>query len=145
MKYILLIIILITSVFGKQDFDNNKYQNEVYLRSFDVVLKENNQKTVWTLVLNKGTSYRFRLFEEIDGEVEKEKIVPQKDISLQLYDAYNPENDKPYGIANSKNLYTFDFNCPETAIYYVSISYGDSCAIEKINMIGMLYFIGKTK
>ena len=120
------------------------YQNEVCLRAFNTLLKDGNQKTVWTLVLNKGTFYRFRLFEQEGEGEEGTKKIPEKNVNLQLYDAFNPENEKPYGIADYQSQYTFDFNCEETAMYFVSINYSDS-VIENTNVVGILYFLGKTK
>jgi len=69
MKILLLITLFITFFLGNSNFENENYQNEVCLRAFTTLLKDGNQKTVWTLVLNKGTFYRFRLFEQ-EGEGE---------------------------------------------------------------------------
>ncbi len=144
MRTIFLTLLFLLLFFKDATRTNNG--SEVFLRQFITVLKENNAKTVWTLVLNKGTSYRFRLYENgVGADVLNNKRTPEQNIVMQLYDAYNAENINPYGIANKDSNFAFDFVCEESAMYYLSISYADTCLLNKINALGILYFLGKNE
>jgi len=140
MKFIFLLISFSTLFFGKINFGNQTFQEEIYLRDFYTTLKESNTQLKWTVVLNKGTNYRFRLFEHSGSASLMSKKIPEHDIFLQL-----SHNKDTLEIANNQNQFTFDFKCPKSAMYYVNIGYTDSCAIEKIYALGILYFLSKSK
>lgn len=119
---------------------NNK---AIYLRDFNTKLKpvrgsgESGQK--WTVVLNKGTRYRFNL---CTPEGFQDKVV------LTLYDSQHPEQSNPYASTNvdGKDVKSFDFTCQKTGMYYVSIRFKSKISdAQKSCAVGILSFVGKNK
>jgi len=115
----------------------------IYLRDFNTKLKRDKESeetgTKWTVVLNKGTNYRFTLCAP-DGVQDK--------VVLTLYDSDHPEN-KPYGSTfhneTKTDLKYFDFICAKSGMYYVSIRFKDGVGDKKTCAVGILSFIGKNK
>lgn len=117
-------------------------EKAIYLRDFNTKLKR--EKDVeetgmkWTVVLNKGTQYRFSLCAP-DGF--------QDLVVLTLYDSDHPENSKPWGStyvkATNQDLKSFDFICNKTAMYYISIRFKAGVGDKKACAVGILSFVGK--
>lgn len=118
--------------------------NAIYLRDFNTKLKkatgDEDSGTKWTVVLNKGTHYRFNL---CTPEGFDDKVV------LTLYDSQNPEFDGPYGSTwdkeSDKDYSSFDFVCQKSGMYYVSIRFKDEDEDKKTCAVGILSFVGKNK
>jgi len=116
----------------------------IYLRDFNTKLKkatsEEDSGTKWTVVLNKGTHYRFNICTPEDFE---DKVV------LTLYDSQNPEKTKPYASTWDRTANTditeFDFVCQKSGMYYVSIRFKDEDEDKKTCAVGILSFVGKNK
>ncbi len=109
-------------------------KNAIYLRDFNTKLKKEKSGrepgTKWTVVLNKGTKYRFILCTP-DGFEDK--------VVLTLYDSQHPET-KPW--ANTKvGRPIFDYMCRRSGMYYVSIRYRDSDQ-KKTCAVGILSYVG---
>lgn len=119
-------------------------EKAIYLRDFNTKLRrekgidETGMK--WTVVLNKGTQYRFSLCAP-DGY--------QDMVVLTLYDSEHPENTKPWGCTYDKTTKTdrksFDFICNKTAMYYISIRFKPNVGDKKACAVGILSFVGKSK
>ena len=119
-------------------------EKAIFLREFNTKLKrESNVDETgmkWTVVLNKGTQYRFSLCAP-DGY--------QDQVVLTLYDSEHPENSKPWASTYDKVAKTdrksFDFQCGKTAMYYVSIRFKPGMGDKKGCAVGILSFVGKSK
>ncbi|MCQ2975252.1 MAG: hypothetical protein MJ211_10660 [Bacteroidales bacterium] len=119
-------------------------EKAIYLRDFNTKLKR--EKDVdetgmkWTVVLNKGTQYKFSLCTP-DGF--------QDQVVLTLYDSEHPENSKPWGSTFDNSTKTdrksFDFLCNKTAMYYVSIRLKPGVGDKKSCAVGVLSFVGKSR
>jgi hypothetical protein len=107
------------------------------LRDFNTKLKKSHPDemsgTKWTVVLNKGTRYRFNL------------CTPEgnQDVLLTLYDSQHPEATAPYG--STKERDSFDFICKKSGMYYVSIRFKDEGEKKKTCAVGILSFVGKNQ
>ena len=119
-------------------------EKAIFLRDFNTKLKrESNVDETgmkWTVVLNKGTQYRFSLCAP-DGY--------QDQVVLTLYDSEHPENSKPWGTTYDKVTKTdqkhFDFICNKAGMYYVSIRFKPGMGDKKGCAVGILSFVGKSK
>ncbi len=120
------------------------YGKSLYLRDFNTKLKKPKKGatlsgTKWSVVLNKGTRYRFKLCTQ-SGH--KERIV------LTLFDAKHPEQT-PYvqtkTTSNPKTDNKFDFICTRTGTYYVSIRFKPGVAARKSCAVGILFWISKAQ
>lgn len=138
----------------------------IYLRDFNAKLKRSKpgkpmQAARFSVVLNKGTHYRFNLCNPTGAEDKS---------MLTLYDAKN-EYGKTYYSADevkSNNMtqlvqktyksdeYTieddggivlskFDFVCEKSGVYFVSIQFREKFMNEKGCAVGILSFVGKNK
>ena len=118
-------------------------EKAIYLRDFNTKLKREKDTDEtgmkWSVVLNKGTTYRFSLCAP-DGY--------QDMVVMTLYDSDHPENSKPWGSTFSKADNTdhpsFQFTCQRTAMYYVSIRFKPNVGDKKACAIGILSFVGKS-
>ncbi len=118
-------------------------EKAIYLRDFNTKLKRDaaDEETgmKWTVVLNKGTQYRFSLCAP-DGF--------QDQVVLTLYDSEHPENSKPWGSTYDKTTKSdrksFDFICNKTAMYYISIRFKAGEGSKKACAVGILSFVGKS-
>lgn len=116
----------------------------MYLRDFNTKLKKAKGSkpsgTKWSVVLNKGTHYRFNLCPQSGYE---DRVV------LTLFDARHPEDSKPYvrtkTTGNPKTNNRFDFICTSTGTYYVSIRFKPGMSAKKSCAVGVLSFVGKSK
>jgi len=112
--------------------------NAIYLRDFNVKLRK--QKTTeevapvekYSVVLNKGTKYRFNICSPTDSEG---KAV------LKLYDG-KKKLGSTYNVETGKDLSSFDIIINKSAIYYVSIEMLNG---EKGCAVGILSFVGKSE
>lgn len=119
-------------------------EKAIYLRDFNTKLKRDaaDEETgmKWTVVLNKGTQYRFSLCAP-DGF--------QDQVVLTLYDSEHPENSNAWGSTYDKTTKTdrksFDFICNKTAMYYISIRFKPTVGSKKACAVGILSFVGKSK
>jgi len=110
--------------------------NAIYLRDFNVKLKSKrsrdpgNPTARFSVVLNKGTRYRFNLCpdEESGGRAVLKLFDGKKSLASTYY--------------KGKDIPTFDFECKKSAIYYVTISMKDG---QKGCAVGILSFVGKTE
>jgi len=156
MKKITIILVLVFIFLGISNLANAQCKQQlvyscaalgdgaIYLRDFNTKLKkpsgEEDSGTKWTVVLNKGTQYRFTLCtpEGFDGEV-----------VLTLYDSQHPEKTDPYASTWDQDADTdvsqFDFKCEKSGMYYVSIRFKDEDADKKTCAVGILSFVGKNK
>ena len=113
-------------------------RNAIYLRDFNTKLKKikpgEASGTKWTVVLNKGTRYRFNICSPPGFE---SKVV------LTLYDSQHPEKTKPWGSTRDREV--FDFICKKSGMYYVSIRFKPEYGKKKTCAVGILSFVGKNK
>jgi hypothetical protein len=116
-----------------------KGRNAIYLRDFNTKLRKvrpgEESGTKWTVVLNKGTTYRFILCTppEFDNKVE-----------LTLFDSQHPEETKPWGRTEDGRP-IFDFVCGRSGMYYVSIRFKDGDGSKKTCAVGIMSFVGKNQ
>jgi len=114
--------------------------NAIYLRDFNVKLKKQKphetkpQEARFSVVLNKGTKYRFNLC-NCESEEGGKPV-------LKLYDGKKEVGSTHYVDAQKveKDFPMFDFVCTKSAIYYISIYMNDG---EKGSVVGVLSFVGK--
>ena len=152
MKKILIILFLTSSFIflGKTDIQAQCKQqmvydcatqatNAIYLRDFNTKLRRvrsgETSGTKWTVVLNKGTRYRFNVCSPSEFE---DMIV------LTLYDSKHPEQTRPYA-ATKEGYSSFDFVCKKSGMYYVSIRFRKNQGKKKTCAVGILSFVGKNK
>ena len=114
----------------------SKAGNAIYLRDFNTKLRTNTEissATKWTVVLNKGTHYRFTLCtpDDIDGQAE-----------MRLYDSKSHIFSSPLGYTDSNNT-NFDYICDRSGMYYVSIGYKPYRGKKRACAVGILSFVGK--
>ncbi|PIE86168.1 MAG: hypothetical protein CSA05_01815 [Bacteroidia bacterium] len=115
-------------------------QGAIYLRDFNAKLKKSKKTgpppiAKFSVVLNKGTHYRFRLCDPIGFENRS---------VLYLYSS-NKLLASTYNKAKNKDYKQFDFICRKTATYYVFISYKEGRKEKKGCAVGILSFVGKNK
>ncbi|MEA2042480.1 MAG: hypothetical protein U9N85_08000 [Bacteroidota bacterium] len=116
-----------------------KGRNAIYLRDFNTKLRKvrggEESGTKWTVVLNRGTRYRFILCTppEFESKVE-----------LTLFDSQHPERTKPWGRTES-NRPIFDYVCGRSGMYYVSIRYKEGYGKKKTCAVGIMSFVGKNQ
>ena len=116
--------------------------NIAYLNDFTLYAKkrkniEDENGKSWEVSLIKGIKYRFALC-CYDGLAE---------IEMKLYNKQHPETS-PYATTfkNGKDQAYFDFLCPETEMYNVSIRFKDNYITnQKLCAVGLLGFIEKLK
>lgn len=115
-----------------------KNGNAIYLRDFNVKFKRQKKKDEpneqrFSVVLNKGTNYRFNICtpEDIEGQA-----------VLSLFDDKGIKKNEFVASTCFKGKYyeSFDFRCNKSAIYYVTIGMKDG---EKGCAVGILSFVGK--
>lgn len=107
--------------------------NATYLKEFPAKLKRKRRNdpiphAPFTVVLNKGTHYRFTLCNAVDYEGEG---------VLQLYDS-NRLLGSTLDITTGKEYKSFDFMCQKTAVYQVFISFKEGkegCAVGILSMV----------
>jgi hypothetical protein len=113
-------------------------KDAIYLRDFNTKLKKSKPDepsgTKWTVVLNKGTRYRFNLCTP-EGASD--------DVILTLYDSQHPEITGPY--SSTKVANPFDFICKKSGMFYVSIRFTDEGEKKKTCAVGILSFVGKNQ
>ena len=112
----------------------------VYLRDFNTklghTLVSNQAERKWTVVLNEGTNYRFRLCtpQEAKGEV-----------ILTLYN--NPSSNNSSLCGSTYNIITkhdhrfFEFHCKKSGLYYVHISLKQNSKVKQTCAVGILSYI----
>ncbi len=115
-----------------------KGRNAIYLRDFNTKLRKtrggNESGTKWTVMLNKGTRYRFILCTPPEFE---DKVV------LTLFDSQHPE-DTPWGkTVDGKPI--FDYVCGRSGMYYVSIRFREGKGNKKTCAVGIMSFVGKNQ
>ncbi len=103
----------------------------IYLQDFNTKLSEKDSETMWTVVLNKNTRYKFNLCTPNGND----------DVILTLYDSQSNVCGSTYNKTNNKDYEYFDFVCKESGNYYVSIKFKEGYKIKKTCAVGMLYFV----
>lgn len=119
-------------------------QKAIYLRDFNTKLRKSKPDeesgTKWTVLLNRGTHYRFNLCTTTGFE---------SSVELTLFDSKRKETVNPYiktkfsSDATTNNR--FDFICPKTGTYYVSIRFKEGIESKKACAVGILSFVGKSR
>ncbi len=115
-------------------------EGSIYLNDFNTRLKVFENKVLtgdeWTVVLNKGTYYRFGLCTPRGRE---------DDVEFRLFNSKNAEFTNPIAISFLTDIGThgFDFYCTESGIYNVSVRFKYSYYTRRTCGIGMLLFIGR--
>ena len=105
----------------------------VYLKNFQTKLEPNIKTTEkWSVVLNKGTKYRFYLCEKVTDKPEQ--------VVLSLFDKAHPES-KPYATTSKKGH--FYFECNKTGTYSVSIKYKTGYGKNEVSAVGIMLFVKK--
>jgi len=115
----------------------------IYLRDFNTKLRKSkggqDSGTKWTVVLNKGTHYRFNLCAQSGFETS---------VVLTLFDSKHPES-APYAQTKStkdpKTDNRFDFICQKSGTYSVSIRFKPGVQGKKSCAVGVLSFVGKSR
>ena len=132
--------LLINTVYAQTDtildcaIEANK-KGMVYLKNFQTDLDPTNSSRSgheWSVILNKGTKYRFYLCERSTDKPEQ--------VVLTLFDNSHPENT-PYATTAKKGH--FYFECNKTSTYNVSIRFRDGYGKEEVSAVGILLFVGK--
>lgn len=118
----------------------------IYLRDFNAKLRKGRQGAPpsaarFSVVLNKGTHYRFNLCNP--------KGFEGKTI-MTLYDNKHPDDGKShhastFDVASETDYSSFDFVCNKSGVYYVSIKFKDGEDKKKSCAVGILSFVGKNK
>lgn len=114
--------------------------NAIYLRDFNAKLKKAKPDAAapvakFSVVLNKGTHYRFNLCDPPGFEGRS---------VLYLYSS-NKLIASTYNRAKDKDYRSFDFICRKTGTYYVFIAYKEGEKEKKGCAVGILSFVGKNK
>ncbi len=114
--------------------------NAIYLRDFNTKLNKiktgsSDPGTKWTVVLNKGTRYRFILCTPPGFENE---------VVLTLFDSQHPEGTNPW-LKTTESRNVMDYVCRRSGMYYVSIKYKDGYGKRKSCAVGILSFVGKNQ
>lgn len=114
--------------------------NAIYLRDFNAKLKKAKPGkpapvSKFSVVLNKGTHYRFNLCDPPGFEGRS---------VLHLYSS-NKLHGSTFNEATGKEYSYFEFICNKTAVYYVFISFKDEFKNKKGCAVGILSFVGKNK
>ena len=114
--------------------------NAIYLRDFNAKLKKSKKNgpppvAKFSVVLNKGTHYRFNLCNP--PGFENRAVLYLYSSNKLLTSTFNKAQDKDYN--------QFDFICRKTATYYVFISYKEGKKEKKGCAVGILSFVGKNK
>lgn len=115
----------------------------IYLRDFNAKLKKargNNKPASvvrFSVVLNRGTHYRFNL-------CEPENTTPEKLVVLKLYDTHRVHGST-FDEAKNVDRKGFDFVCQKSGVYYVSIGFKANADTQKGCAVGILSFVGKNK
>lgn len=113
--------------------------NAIYLRDFNTKLNRvrsgKDDGTKWTVVLNKGTRYRFILCTPPGLE---DQVV------LTLFDGQHPEDENPW-LKTSENRNVMDYICRRSGMYYVSIKWKEGYGDKKSCAVGILSFVGKNQ
>ncbi|HAN76434.1 MAG TPA: hypothetical protein DCQ31_01005 [Bacteroidales bacterium] len=114
--------------------------NAIYLRDFNAKLKKAKKGkpapvAKFSVVLNKGTHYRFNLCDPPGFEGRS---------VLHLYSS-NKLQGTTFNEATGKDYSHFDFMCQKTAVYFVFISFKDEFKNKKGCSVGILSFVGKNK
>ena len=113
-------------------------QNAIYLRDFNTKLRKvksgEPSGSKWTVVLNKGTRYRFNVCTPSGFE---------NQVVLTLYDSKHPESSNPYGSTKDRDM--FDFICKKSGMYYLSIRFRPNYGKKKTCAVGILSYVGKNK
>jgi len=112
----------------------------IYLRDFNAKLNKAPRGrpapvAKFSVVLNKGTHYRFNLCNPQGFEGRS---------VLHLYSS-NSLQGSTYNEANNEDYEGFDFICKKTAVYYVFISFKEEYKNKKGCAVGILSFVGKNK
>lgn len=114
--------------------------NAIYLRDFNAKLNRTRKGEAppvakFSVVLNKGTHYRFNLCNPVGFEGRA---------VLKLYDSQRLQGST-YLASKNRDYRAFDFYCQKTATYYVFISYKKGYEPKKGCAVGILSFVGKHK
>ena len=114
--------------------------NAIYLRDFNAKLRKRGEEgkppiAKFSVVLNKGTHYRFNLCNPRGFEGRA---------VLKLYDS-NQLWGSTYNERTGKDYKEFDFICKKTATYYVYITYKEGYEPKRGCAVGILSFVGKNK
>jgi len=115
-------------------------RDAIYLRDFNAKLKKTKtgqppQVAKFSVVLNKGTHYRFNLCNPSGFEGRS---------VLKLYDG-TKEWGTTFNERTGKDYPYFDFICAKSAVYYVFISFKEGQDSKKGCAVGILSFVGKNK
>jgi len=102
----------------------------IYLRDFTIKFRKSSPE-VWTVVLNKGTNYRFTAFTLLSEATLLNLQISDKDKKVL----------KSAQTASVNDTAKFNFECEQSGMYHISISPIDS---KKGVGIGIMYFIAKT-
>ena len=104
-----------------------------YLKDFRVRLEavtaSKKQKEEFSILLNKGTHYRFTV---------KADSACTDQIILKLYD-FNKFYGSNYDESDGMSYTSFDFFCAKTQVYYISLSFAqgrEGCAAAVVSYIG---------
>ena len=114
--------------------------NAIYLRDFNAKLRKGSKDepppvAKFSVVLNKGTQYRFNLCNP--RGFEGRAVLKLYSANGYIAGTYNPAENQDYK--------SFDFYCRKTATYYVFISYKKGYEPKKGCAVGILSFVGKHK
>jgi hypothetical protein len=111
----------------------NVGDNATYIKDFKAKLKGARKGSApiatFSIVLNKGTHYRFTVCNALEYEGEA---------VLQLYDANNTMIGSTFDLAKGKDYKAFDFMARKTATYKVYISFKGGvvgCAVGIVSMV----------
>jgi hypothetical protein len=112
--------------------------NAVYLKDFNAKLQkakknEPSSEAKFSVVLNKGTHYRFNLCDPVGFE--GRSVLKLFSANKMLASTFDEKSGKEYK--------HFDFICKKTMTYYVYISYKDPEKAKKGCAVGILSFVNK--
>jgi hypothetical protein len=114
----------------------------IYLRDFNAKLKKargtNKPSSVvrFSVVLNRGTHYRFNICEPNPGK--------EKKVVMKLYDTHRVHGST-FDEGRKIDRKGFDFVCQKSGVYYVSIGFKKGMDTQKGCAVGILSFVGKNK
>lgn len=103
-----------------------------YLKDFRIRMEEGNPKKPqtkeFTILLNKGTHYRFNI--QANKDCEDQAILKLFDFSRPYGSNYDPDDGTSYE--------AFEFFCSKTQVYYLSMSFAKAkkgCAVTVVSFI----------
>ena len=147
--FIAILITLNTNIILSQC--NDTLDKSIYLKSFYKQYKKStnlqtSNKGKWSILLNKGTIYRFSIRESkrppfFNYVKWYKKTTNAENVFLSLFRDNSKEGHINSTYENGKTKCYFDFKCEQSRIYYIKINYINNKPLKKTNAFGIISFV----